>query len=68
MHLALRVARRLGIFVVSLLGASLLIFLLTNALPGDVAQVLLGTDATPEARGGSCAPSSGSTVRCPCST
>jgi peptide/nickel transport system permease protein len=49
MHLALRIARRTGVFVVSLLGASLLIFLLTNALPGDVAQVLLGTDATPEA-------------------
>ena len=49
MHLALRIARRTGVFVVSLFGASLLIFLLTNALPGDVAQVLLGTDATPEA-------------------
>lgn len=49
MHVALRVARRFGVFVVSLLGASLLIFGLTNALPGDVAQVLLGTDATPEA-------------------
>ena len=49
MHLALRIARRLGVFAVSLLGASLLIFLFTNALPGDVAQVLLGTDATPEA-------------------
>ena len=49
MHLALRIAKRLGVFAVSLLGASLLIFLFTNALPGDVAQVLLGTDATPEA-------------------
>jgi peptide/nickel transport system permease protein len=49
MNLALRVGRRLGVFFLSLLGASLLIFLLTNALPGDVAQVLLGTDATPEA-------------------
>ncbi len=49
MDLALRVARRLGVFVASLLGASLLIFLLTNALPGDVAQILLGTDATPDA-------------------
>jgi peptide/nickel transport system permease protein len=49
MHLALRIARRTAVFVASLLGASLLIFLLTNALPGDVAQVLLGTDATPEA-------------------
>lgn len=49
MQLALRLARRAGVFLVSLLGASLLIFLVTNALPGDVAQVLLGTDATPEA-------------------
>lgn len=49
MHLALRIARRAGVFLVTLLGASLLIFLVTNALPGDVAQVLLGTDATPEA-------------------
>jgi peptide/nickel transport system permease protein len=49
MNLALRIGRRLGVFVVSLFGASLLIFGVTNALPGDVAQVLLGTDATPEA-------------------
>ncbi len=40
--------RRLGIFVVTLLGASVLIFAVTAALPGDIAQVLLGTDATPE--------------------
>lgn len=32
----------------SLLLASLLIFLATNALPGDVANVILGTNATPE--------------------
>lgn len=49
MHVALRIGRRLGVFVVSLLGASLFIFVVTKALPGDVAQVLLGTDATPEA-------------------
>lgn len=49
MHVLLQVARRLGVFAVSLLGASLLIFLITAALPGDVAQVLLGVDATPEA-------------------
>lgn len=48
MDLALRVLRRLGIFLVSLLGASLLVFWITQALPGDVAQALLGTDATPE--------------------
>ena len=44
-----RILRRLGIFAVTLLGASILIFALTAALPGDIAQVLLGTDATPEA-------------------
>ena len=49
MGLSLRLLRRFGVFVASLLGASLLIFLVTKALPGDVAQVLLGTDATPEA-------------------
>lgn len=49
MLLALRIGRRLGVFLVTLLGASVLIFLITSALPGDVAQVLLGTDATPEA-------------------
>ncbi len=49
MQLARSVGRRLGVFVASLLGASLFIFAMTNALPGDVAQVLLGTDATPQA-------------------
>ena len=41
--------RRLLLFVASLLGASAFIFVAVNALPGDVAQVLLGTGATPEA-------------------
>jgi peptide/nickel transport system permease protein len=49
MRLALRIGRRIGIFAISLVGASLLIFMITKALPGDVAQVLLGIDATPEA-------------------
>lgn len=49
MRFAGRIGRRLGVFAVTLLGASVLIFLITTALPGDVAQVLLGTDATPEA-------------------
>lgn len=42
------IAARLGIFAVSLVVASALIFLLTNALPGDVARVLLGDGASPE--------------------
>ncbi|HOB06309.1 MAG TPA: ABC transporter permease [Propionibacteriaceae bacterium] len=40
---------RLLLFAASLLGASGIIFLVVNALPGDVAQVILGTGATPEA-------------------
>ena len=42
-----RVGRRLGWLLASLLLASLLIFAATNALPGDIAQVILGTNATP---------------------
>ncbi len=40
--------RRLAIFAVSLLGASLLAFAVCSALPGQVAGVLLGDGATPE--------------------
>lgn len=47
--MARAVLRRLLLFVASLLGASAFIFVAVNALPGDVAQVLLGTGATPEA-------------------
>jgi peptide/nickel transport system permease protein len=39
--------RRIAIGLVTLLAASLLIFLATNALPGNVAQVVLGKNATP---------------------
>lgn len=42
------VARRLAGLVISLLVASVLIFLATNALPGDIAAVLAGTNATAE--------------------
>ena len=41
------VLARLGIFVASLLVASFLIFVITQALPGDVAAVILGYGATP---------------------
>ncbi|MDR1790650.1 MAG: ABC transporter permease [Propionibacteriaceae bacterium] len=47
--MARKIAQRLAIFAVCLLGSSLLVFLITAALPGNVAQVMLGTDATPEA-------------------
>lgn len=43
------VARRVGSLLLSLLIASVLIFLATNALPGDIAAVILGTNANPEA-------------------
>ena len=41
------VARRLAIVIVSLFGASVLVFTVLNVLPGSPAQVILGTQATP---------------------
>jgi peptide/nickel transport system permease protein len=46
--LAARVLRRLAVFAVSLAVASVLIFVVCAALPGDIAQVILGQNATPE--------------------
>jgi peptide/nickel transport system permease protein len=43
-HLASRLVGLVG----SLLGASVLVFVVVNVLPGDVAAVILGTSATPE--------------------
>ena len=43
------VLHRLAVFVLSLALASVLIFLACAALPGDIAQVILGQNATPEA-------------------
>ncbi len=40
---------RLGILLLSLVTASVLIFLVVQVLPGDPAQVVLGVNATPEA-------------------
>ena len=40
--------RRIALGVLTLVASSILIFLATNALPGNVAQVVLGRDATPE--------------------
>jgi peptide/nickel transport system permease protein len=42
-------ARRLGATLLVLLGAAILLFALTLAIPGNPAQVLLGPRATPEA-------------------
>lgn len=49
MALGWAVARRAVIFAASLAVASVLVFLACAALPGDVAQVILGTQADPEA-------------------
>ncbi len=43
------VARRLSLFVFSVLFASLLVFLVMSVLPGDQATTILGTRATPAA-------------------
>ncbi|HQD22231.1 MAG TPA: ABC transporter permease [Arachnia sp.] len=42
-----RIGARAAWLAASLLVASLLIFAATNALPGDIAQILLGTNAAP---------------------
>ncbi len=47
--MAVQVAIRTFWLVVSLLVASILVFTVVNVLPGDVAAVMLGTSATPEA-------------------
>lgn len=49
MRLLLWILRRLAIFVVSLALASVLIFLVGELLPGDMASVILGQGASPEA-------------------
>ncbi|GAB2969718.1 ABC transporter permease [Frigoribacterium salinisoli] len=46
---ALLVARRLGTALLTVLLASFFVFFAVQLLPGDVAQQLLGQDATPEA-------------------
>jgi peptide/nickel transport system permease protein len=46
---AVQVIIRLGWLLVSLAAASVLVFVVVNVLPGDVAAVMLGTAATPEA-------------------
>ncbi len=47
--MAIQVLSRLGWLLVSLVMASLLVFTVVNVLPGDVAAVILGTSATPQA-------------------
>ena len=43
------VVRRVGVFLISVVVASALVFSVMSILPGDPAQVMLGTQATPEA-------------------
>jgi peptide/nickel transport system permease protein len=45
---AVAVARRLAVFLVSLAAASVLVFVFMAVLPGDPAEVALGVNATPE--------------------
>lgn len=47
--MAVQVLRRTIWLVSSLVAASVLVFAVTNVIPGDVAAVILGTNATPEA-------------------
>lgn len=46
--MAVFVLRRAGLWVLSLLAASVLVFALLRLLSGDIAQVIAGTEATPE--------------------
>ncbi|MBF4614979.1 ABC transporter permease [Curtobacterium sp. VKM Ac-1376] len=49
MNILIPVLRRVGIAVLTVVLASLFVFLAVQALPGDVAQQLLGQNATPDA-------------------
>lgn len=49
MSVLARILLRLAVFAVSLFAASILIFLICAALPGDIAQVILGQNANPAA-------------------
>ena len=46
--MTLFVLRRLGLLIVALFLSSIIIFVLLRLLPGDIARVLGGTEATPE--------------------
>jgi len=47
--IALFLVKRFATFVITLLAASLVVFAVLDLLPGNVAQVMLGESATPEA-------------------
>ncbi|MCH3975224.1 ABC transporter permease [Bifidobacterium tibiigranuli] len=44
-----KIIRRIGIFIITVAVASIIVFLLLSALPGDAAATKLGTEASPEA-------------------
>ena len=48
----LLVAQRLGVALITLVIVSFAVFFATELLPGDVAEILLGQAATPEAVAG----------------
>jgi ABC-type dipeptide/oligopeptide/nickel transport system permease component len=43
------VVKRIGLSIMTLIMVSLIVFLMTSILPGDIAKQTLGRDATPEA-------------------
>jgi peptide/nickel transport system permease protein len=47
--MAIRLVRRAGLFLLTLLVASIVVFAMLSILPGDVARTMLGVQATPEA-------------------
>jgi peptide/nickel transport system permease protein len=47
--LSVFILRRFLTLIATLLGASLIIFLVLDALPGNAAQMLMGADASPDA-------------------
>lgn len=47
--MVIRILRQLGVFLLTALAASVVVFTLLSVVPGDPAEVALGTSATPEA-------------------
>ncbi|MDN6623051.1 MAG: ABC transporter permease, partial [Bifidobacterium crudilactis] len=44
-----KVLSRIGVFLITVAVASVAVFLLLSALPGDAAAIKLGTEASPQA-------------------
>ncbi|MFM8453154.1 MAG: ABC transporter permease, partial [Acidimicrobiaceae bacterium] len=43
------IVKRIGLSILTLVIVSLIVFLMTSIMPGDIAKQVLGRDATPEA-------------------